>query len=89
MCGVRRNQVHRWCKYGPVPVYADSIIRLLLGANRYELKYARKPLDLDVSRHHVFRNGESYRTLAKRFHPDLSGRDTTREMQFVNRFRKS
>jgi transcriptional regulator with XRE-family HTH domain len=34
----------------------------------------------------VFRD-ESYRDLAFRFHPDRSGRDTTEEMQLINRFR--
>jgi len=40
-----------------------------------------------VTKRHVYRRGTTFKALAKRWHPDVAGRDTTAEMQIVLRFR--
>lgn len=86
LCGVKEVQVWRWCDgKAEVPQYVWTIMSLFQIA----------PIEVvwgevgawKVKKHHVFRNGKKYKALAKRFHPDITGRDTTAEMQLINAFR--
>jgi len=87
MCGVNRQQVWRWCDgSAPIPGYVWTILALLSGVEKWKILRGDMPT-WEVHREHVYR-GKDFKALAKRFHPDTSGRDTTAEMQIINRFRK-
>ena len=84
---VERSTVWRWFKgEREVPHYALVILSALAGADPDELRSGRLR-QFNVQRHHVYLNGETFRDLANRWHPDLTHRDTNAEMQMVNRYR--
>lgn len=88
MCGVNAQQVWRWRDgSAPVPMYVWTILALLDGADKWDVKRGKLP-EWHVNAGHVYR-GKSYKQMAKRFHPDVAHRDTTAEMQLINRFRDS
>lgn len=87
ICGVKPQQVWRWCDgYTSIPVYVWSILALWEGCSKWDVKRGKIP-DWEVRQSDVFRGGKNYLQMAKRFHPDLSDRDTTAEMQMINKFR--
>jgi hypothetical protein len=90
MCGVGPNQVWRWCDgKADIPQYVWTILALYGGAEPFEVLFGEIPR-WKVQRHHVFgrkRGERAYKALAKRFHPDVTGRDTTAEMQLINGLR--
>lgn len=86
LCGVKVNQVSRWCQgTADVPQYVWTILSML----------AMEPVDVawgevaawKVERRHVYRGSWDFKKLARRFHPDATGRDTTAEMQMINTLR--
>jgi transcriptional regulator with XRE-family HTH domain len=82
-----RSTVWRWFRgEREVPHYAMVILSALAGAGPAELRSGRLR-QFNVQRHHVYPNGETYRDLVKRWHPDAAHRDTNAEMQLVNRYR--
>ena len=84
---VERSTVWRWFSGDrEVPHYAMVILSALAGDSPAELRSGRLRR-FNVQRHHVYPNGETYRDLAMRWHPDLARRDTNAEMQLVNRYR--
>jgi hypothetical protein len=87
LCGVKEVQVWRWCEgKAPIPRYVWTILTLAEW-----VKGMDEPLEDDmkweVEKRHVYRNRKDFKDLAKRFHPDVSMRDTTAEMQIINRYR--
>lgn len=89
LCGVQRKQVWRWCEGEvQIPAYVWVIFALSMGYDIFDVIAGSLPT-FDVERHHVYRNQKEFRALAKRFHPDISGRDTKAEMQIINRLRKA
>lgn len=89
LCGVKEVQVWRWCEgKGPIPQYVWTILTLAEWVKGMD-EALDADMTWDVERHHVFRNQKDFKTLAKRFHPDISGRDTTAEMQIINRLRNA
>lgn len=87
VCGVKPVQVWRWCEgKAPIPVYAWTILSLYMGIDPIAVLFGEQA-DWHVKPKHVYRNGKTYRVLAKRFHPDVTGRDTTAEMQLINKMR--
>lgn len=88
LCGVKQLQVWRWCEgKADVPSYVWSLLSLAAGLDIFQVIWDG-PTKWKIEEHHVYRNGKSYKTLAKRFHPDVSNRDTTAEMQAINALRK-
>lgn len=87
LCEVERQQVWRWCDgRAPVPAYVTVILSFIkLRDPRAVIRGQRAPWL--VRRHHVYRRGQSFKTLAQRWHPDRTGRDTNREMALVLKFR--
>jgi transcriptional regulator with XRE-family HTH domain len=84
---VERSTAWRWFKgEREVPHYAMVALSALAGLNATALR-AGGILKPKVERRHVYLAGETFKDLAKRWHPDASGRDTTAEMQFVNLYR--
>lgn len=87
LCGVKQVQVWRWCEgKAEIPAYVWTILALAAGKRPIELLFGEDLPVWPVEKRHVYR-GKDFKTLAKRFHPDISGRDTTAEMQHINRFR--
>lgn len=88
LCGVNRLQVWRWCEgRAPIPDHVWTILALVSGAKHHEILRGKLPA-WEVKKHHVYRRMKDFKALARSFHPDTSGRDTTAEMQIINRFRK-
>lgn len=88
ICGVKPVQVWRWCEgKADVPAYVWAILTLAKGGKLSDVATG-KFYTWRVRQEHVYRNGKSFKSLARRFHPDVSGRDTTAEMQIVNAMRK-
>lgn len=86
LCGVKQVQVWRWCEgKAEIPAYVWTILALASGKKPFEVLFKEMPV-WTVEKRHVYR-GKDFKALAKRFHPDISGRDTTAEMQHINRFR--
>lgn len=89
LCGVKQVQVWRWCEgKAEVPAYVWSMLTLAKGYDIDDLVRGQR-YSWKVDPEHVYRNGKSYKALVKRFHPDISGRDTTAEMQMINATRKA
>lgn len=87
MCGVKPVQVWRWCEgKAEVPTYVWSLLSAIAGMPVFALKDGEVS-KWKVERRHVYRYGKTYKGLAKRFHPDATGRDTTAEMQLINGMR--
>lgn len=87
MVGVKRLQVWRWCDgKSEVPDYVWCLLSAIEGTKLSDLREKRWH-QWKVLRPHVYRSGATHRQLAKRFHPDISGRDTTAEMQLINAMR--
>lgn len=88
LCGVKELQVWRWCEgKAPIPQYVWTILTLAEWTKGMD-EALEDNMTWDVARHHVYRNQKDFRMLAKRFHPDTSGRDTTAEMQIINKHRR-
>lgn len=86
LCGVKPVQVWRWCEgKAEVPTYVWSLLAMFQ-YDPLNVLWGERPR-WKVTQRHVFRNGKSYKSLARRFHPDATGRDTTAEMQLINEFR--
>lgn len=87
LCGVKGVQVWRWCEgQAPIPQYVWTILSMaewVRGIDEGEVF----GMTWDIERHHVYRNQRDFKALARRFHPDVSKRDTTAEMQIINKFR--
>lgn len=82
------SQVWRWCEgQAEVPVYVWSMLSLAAGRDIFEVVF-EGPAKWKIETHHVYRNDKDFKSLAKRFHPDVSKRDTTAEMQIINAMRK-
>ena len=82
-----RSTVWRWFKgEREVPHYAMVILSGLAGHDPAELRSGRLR-QFDVQRHHVYLNGETFKDLVKRWHPDVAHRDTNAEMRLVNQYR--
>lgn len=89
LCGVDRKQVWRWCEgHAPVPQYVWTILALFAGHDKWAVMRGDLPA-WEVRPYHVYRRAVGFKALARRFHPDVSGRDTTAEMQLINKFRKA
>lgn len=90
LCGVKRLQAWRWCEgKADVPTYVWAMLTLAKGRTTIlQLVHTRRFHQWKVEKHHVYRNGKEFKGLARRFHPDVSGRDTTAEMQIINAMRK-
>jgi DNA-binding transcriptional regulator YdaS (Cro superfamily) len=89
LCGVKPVQVWRWCEgVTPIPAYVWTILALIKGVKVHDVRRGELP-SWEVKKHHVYRNMKDFKLLAKRFHPDVSGRDTKAEMQIINKYRKS
>ncbi len=87
LCGVTPQQVWKWCKgHSPVPTYAQTILSLLK-TDEPERIVAGDSVDWHVERRHVYTRDATFKDLAKRWHPDIAGRDTNAEMQLVLKFR--
>jgi hypothetical protein len=88
LCGVNRLQVWRWCEgLAPIPNYVWTILAMIAGKTHHDILRGELPA-WEVEKRHVYRNAKNFKSLAKRFHPDTSGADTTAEMQLINKFRK-
>lgn len=89
MCGVKPRQVLRWCEGdAEVPDYVWCLLSSIKNVDLNDLRKKRWH-SWEIKHHHVFRGRKNFRTLLKRFHPDVSGRDTTAEMQIINALRKT
>lgn len=89
LCGVNRLQVWRWCEgLAPIPAYVWTILALIKGTKHHDILRGQLP-EWEVRKHHVYRGSKDYKALAKRFHPDVTGRDTKAEMQIINKHRRS
>jgi hypothetical protein len=87
LCGVKDVQVWRWCEgKAPIPTYVWTILSMAEGFDAMDIVLGQI-MEWDVEHHHVYRNRRSFKELAKRFHPDTSRRDTTAEMQIINKHR--
>lgn len=87
MCGVEKNQVWKWYHgIAPTPDYVWCILSALAGVKEWELR-RKKWHSWSVARKHIFTGKFNYKELAKKYHPDLSRRDTTAEMQQINAFK--
>jgi hypothetical protein len=87
MCGVKPVQVWRWCEgKAEVPDYVWCLLSAMAGTSIDDLR-RRRWHSWKIEPHHAFRGRKTFRVLLKRFHPDVSGRDTTAEMQALNALR--
>lgn len=87
LCGVQDLQVWRWCEgKAPIPQYVWTILSMaewVRGIDDGDVF----GMTWEVEKRHVYRNRQDFKALAKRFHPDISKRDTTAEMQIINKYR--
>lgn len=88
LCGVAEVQVWRWCE-GKVeaPGYVWTILTLIKGFSAEDVKSGYIH-EWRVMRHHVFRRGLGFNQLAHKWHPDITKRDTTAEMQVLLSLRR-
>lgn len=85
-----KRQVWKWCEgKTDTPAYVWAVLSAMEGVSKADLLRGVR-FTWKIHPWHVFANRQTIRTykaLAKRFHPDISGRDTTAEMQAINSVR--
>lgn len=87
VCGVKYLEAWRWIQGERKIPRSVRIILTLIKTRAPSLVMSGQLLEWEVKRHHVFREGETFRDVLKRWHPDVNQRDTMAEMQVINQFR--
>lgn len=89
LCGVEKQQAWRWCNgWNPVPRYVWVMLSMIKSGQPRAVLSGRLER-WQIGKRHVYRNGETFKMLAKRWHPDTAKRDTNAEMEVVLRFRSA
>lgn len=87
LCGVDTKQAWRWCDgQNPVPEYVVALLSMIKCNDPSRVMRGHRERS-EVRRRHVYRNGATFKSLMKRWHPDVTRRDTNAEMALVNKFR--
>lgn len=84
---VTQVSVWRWVNgVCVIPSYLWVVLALLAGQKPAHLRRGAV-LEWIIEEEDVFAEGQNFRDLVKKYHPDVTGRDTTAEMAVINSFK--
>jgi len=85
--GVSPITAWRWANAKiPIPGYVWSVLALI-DEDEPEAILMGMPKEWVIEHEDVFTNGETYRQMAKKYHPDITGKDTAIELAVITEFK--